>query len=120
VKAIRFHQHGGPEVLRYEDAPTPEPGPGEVLVALRAAALNHLDIFTRSGGVWTQQGTKLVGAGAVGTHACPNESIAKRACVQTVESETKTMSDALTCGNPLAERSSLWLEDINILRLAIT
>jgi NADPH:quinone reductase-like Zn-dependent oxidoreductase len=51
VKAIRFHQHGGPEVLRYEDAPTPEPGPGEVLVALRAAALNHLDIFTRSGGV---------------------------------------------------------------------
>jgi NADPH:quinone reductase-like Zn-dependent oxidoreductase len=51
VKAIRFHHHGGPEVLRYEDAPTPEPGPGEVLVALRAAALNHLDIFTRSGGV---------------------------------------------------------------------
>jgi len=51
VKAIRFHQHGGPEVLRYEDAPTPEPGLGEVLVALRAAALNHLDIFTRSGGV---------------------------------------------------------------------
>src|SRR6202022_970082 len=51
VKAIRFHQHGGPEVLRYEDAPTPEPGAGEVLVALRAAALNHLDIFTRSGGV---------------------------------------------------------------------
>jgi NADPH2:quinone reductase len=51
VKAVRFHQHGGPEVLRYEDAPTPEPGPGEVLVALRAAALNHLDVFTRSGGV---------------------------------------------------------------------
>src|SRR5260370_822222 len=48
---IRFHQHGGPEVLRYEDAPTPEPGPGEVLVALRAAALNHLDIFTRNGDV---------------------------------------------------------------------
>jgi len=49
VKAIRFHQHGGPEVLRYEDAPTPEPGPGEVLVALRAAALNHLDLFSRNG-----------------------------------------------------------------------
>jgi NADPH2:quinone reductase len=35
-------------VLRYEDAPTPEPGPDEVLIALRAAALNHLDVFTRS------------------------------------------------------------------------
>src|SRR6267143_411480 len=56
VKAIRFHQHGGPEVLRYEDAPTPEPGPGEVLVALRAAALNHLDLFTRNGGVPTVPG----------------------------------------------------------------
>jgi len=51
VKAIRFHQHGGPEVLRYEDAPTPQPGPGEVLVGLRAAALNHLDLFTRKGDV---------------------------------------------------------------------
>src|SRR5213080_12206 len=51
MKAIRFHQHGGPEVLRYEDAPTPEPGPGEVLIALRAAALNHLDLFARDGAV---------------------------------------------------------------------
>jgi len=49
VKAIRFHEHGGPEVLRYEEAPTPKPGSGEVLVALRAAALNHLDLFARSG-----------------------------------------------------------------------
>jgi NADPH:quinone reductase-like Zn-dependent oxidoreductase len=49
VKAIRFHQHGGPEVLRYEDVPIPEPGPGEVLIALRAAALNHLDLFSRDG-----------------------------------------------------------------------
>ena len=51
MKAVRFHQHGGPEVLRYEDAPTPEPGPGEVLVGLRAAALNHLDLFVRNGEV---------------------------------------------------------------------
>jgi NADPH:quinone reductase-like Zn-dependent oxidoreductase len=49
VKAIRFHEHGGPDVLRYEDAPTPEPGNGEVLVGLRAAALNHLDLFARTG-----------------------------------------------------------------------
>jgi len=49
VKAIRIHEDGGPEVLRYEDAPDPEPGPGEVLVRLRAASLNHLDLWIRKG-----------------------------------------------------------------------
>ena len=49
VKAIRIHEDGGPEVLRYEDAPEPEPQPGEVLVRLRAASLNHLDLWVRKG-----------------------------------------------------------------------
>ena len=49
MKAIRIHEDGGPEVLRYEDAPDPEPAPGEVLVELRASALNHLDIWVRKG-----------------------------------------------------------------------
>jgi NADPH:quinone reductase-like Zn-dependent oxidoreductase len=49
MKAILFHQHGGPEVLEYADFPTPEPGPGEVLVCLRAAALNRLDLWVRQG-----------------------------------------------------------------------
>jgi len=49
MKAIRFHQHGGLDVLRYEDAPDPEPRPGEVLVRVRACALNHLDLWTRRG-----------------------------------------------------------------------
>jgi hypothetical protein len=49
VKAVRIHDHGGPEVLRYEDAPDPEPGPDQVLVELRAASLNHLDIWVRKG-----------------------------------------------------------------------
>jgi zinc-binding alcohol dehydrogenase/oxidoreductase len=49
VKAVRIHEDGGPEVLRYEDAPDPEPGPGEVLVRLRAASLNHLDLWVRKG-----------------------------------------------------------------------
>ncbi len=49
MKAIRFHEHGGVEKLRYEEVPKPEPGAGEVLVQLKAAALNHLDIFCRNG-----------------------------------------------------------------------
>ena len=49
MKAIRIHEDGGPEVLRYEDAPDPEPGPGEVLVRLGAASLNRLDLWVRSG-----------------------------------------------------------------------
>jgi len=49
MKAIRIHEDGGPEVLRYEDAPDPEPGPGEVLVRLRASSLNHLDLWVRKG-----------------------------------------------------------------------
>jgi NADPH:quinone reductase-like Zn-dependent oxidoreductase len=49
VKAVRIHEDGGPEVLRYEDVPDPEPGPGDVLVRLRAASLNHLDVWVRKG-----------------------------------------------------------------------
>ena len=49
MKAVRFHEHGGADVLRYEDAPDPVPGAGEVLVRVRACALNHLDIWNRRG-----------------------------------------------------------------------
>ena len=49
MKAVRFHQHGGPDVLHYEDAPDPNPGPGEVLVRVRACAMNHLDLWARRG-----------------------------------------------------------------------
>ena len=49
MKAIVFHQHGGPEVLHYEDAPQPVIGANEVLVHVKACALNHLDIWVRIG-----------------------------------------------------------------------
>jgi len=49
MKAILFRAHGGPEVLEYADVPKPEVRHGEVLVRVRACALNHLDIWVRGG-----------------------------------------------------------------------
>jgi zinc-binding alcohol dehydrogenase/oxidoreductase len=49
VYAVRIHEDGGPEVLRYEEVADPVAGPGEVLVELRAASLNHLDLWVRKG-----------------------------------------------------------------------
>ncbi|MEW6718248.1 MAG: zinc-binding dehydrogenase [Chloroflexota bacterium] len=49
MKAVLFHQHGDLEVLEYTDFPAPVPGAGEVLVRLKAAALNQLDIWVRKG-----------------------------------------------------------------------
>ncbi|HEX2110291.1 MAG TPA: zinc-binding dehydrogenase [Gaiellaceae bacterium] len=49
MKAVRIHDDGGPDVLRYEDVDDPEPGSDEVLVRLRAASLNRLDVWLRKG-----------------------------------------------------------------------
>jgi NADPH:quinone reductase-like Zn-dependent oxidoreductase len=49
LRAIRFHAHGGPEVLRLEEVPDPDLAAGEVLVRVRACALNHLDVWARRG-----------------------------------------------------------------------
>jgi len=49
MNAIRFHTSGGPEVLTFENAPMPTIGPNDVLLQLKAAALNHLDLWVRSG-----------------------------------------------------------------------
>jgi len=49
MKAVLFYKHGGLDVLQYTDFPTPEPGPGQVLVRLKVAALNGLDLWVRTG-----------------------------------------------------------------------
>jgi NADPH:quinone reductase-like Zn-dependent oxidoreductase len=49
MKLARIHQHGGPEALVYEDAPEPKIKANQVLVRVRACALNHLDLFVRAG-----------------------------------------------------------------------
>src|SRR5258708_5300406 len=49
MKAIVFHQHGAPNVLKFTDAPEPAIRPNEVLVRVKACALNHLDLWVRRG-----------------------------------------------------------------------
>ena len=50
MKAVRIHEHGGVEKLRYEEAPEPTlAGPNDAIVKLKAAALNHIDIWVRRG-----------------------------------------------------------------------
>ncbi|MGA9813790.1 MAG: alcohol dehydrogenase catalytic domain-containing protein, partial [Terriglobales bacterium] len=49
MKAVRIHEFGGPEVLRYEDVPDPKPRQDQVLVRIKACALNHIDLWIRKG-----------------------------------------------------------------------
>jgi NADPH2:quinone reductase len=49
MKAIRIHAFGGPEVMQYEEVPTPTPGAGQVLVKLAACGLNFIDVYQRTG-----------------------------------------------------------------------
>jgi zinc-binding alcohol dehydrogenase/oxidoreductase len=74
VKAVRIHEDGGPEVLVYEDVPDPAPGPGEVLVALRAASLNHLDVWVRKG-LPSVPKPRIMGADGAGVVAALGEGV---------------------------------------------
>lgn len=49
MKAVRIHNFGGPEVLRFEDVPLPEPGDNQALVRVAAAGVNFIDVYQRSG-----------------------------------------------------------------------
>ena len=49
AKAIRIHKYGGPEVMSYEDVPTPQPKAGEVLIRQSAIGLNFIDVYHRTG-----------------------------------------------------------------------
>lgn len=83
MKAIRVRRTGGPEVLRLEDLPTPEPGPGQLLVRVEAAGVNFVDVYHRTGLYQVQlpftpgreaAGTvERVGEGV--TTACPGDRV---------------------------------------------
>jgi zinc-binding alcohol dehydrogenase/oxidoreductase len=74
MKAVRIHEDGGPEVLRYEDVPDPVPGGGEVLVELRAASLNHLDVWLRKG-LPSVPKPRILGADGAGVIAGTDERV---------------------------------------------
>jgi NADPH:quinone reductase-like Zn-dependent oxidoreductase len=74
MKAIRIHEDGGPEVLRYEDVADPVPADGEVLVELRAASLNHLDVWIRKG-LPSVPKPRILGADGAGVIAGTGERV---------------------------------------------
>ena len=74
MKAVRIHEDGGPEVLVVEEIPDPEPGPGEVVVAFQAAALNHIDLWLRMG-LPSVPKPRILGADGAGLVAALGEGV---------------------------------------------
>src|SRR5215468_10107122 len=75
MKAIVIHEDGGPEVLRYEDVPDPVVGQGEVLIRMRTASLNHLDVWTRKG-LPSVPKPRILGADGAGTVEALGDGVA--------------------------------------------
>lgn len=94
MKAIRFHQFGGVEVLKYEDAPDPKPGPGEALVRVKASGVNHLDLYVRAGSYATlPKLPHISGSEAAGEVAEVGEGVAGLSAGQAV-----AMAPWMFCG----------------------
>ena len=74
TKAIRIHAHGGPEMLRWEDVPAPEPGPGEALVRHAAIGLNYIDVYFRTG-LYKSPLPAILGQEAAGMVAAVGEGV---------------------------------------------
>lgn len=74
MKAVRIHEDGGPEVLRYEEVDDPVVGEGQVLVRLAAASLNHLDVWVRKG-LPSVPKPRILGADGAGTVAALGEGV---------------------------------------------
>ena len=76
MKAIRLHEVGGPEVLKYEDCPDPAPGPGEALVDVQAIGVNFTDVQTRRGASPPDSLPMTPGKEAAGVVAAVGEGVA--------------------------------------------
>src|SRR2546430_16520039 len=80
MRAIRVHEVGGPEVLTYEDVPSPGPGPGQVLVKTAASGVNFNDIYVRSGVAYATPPPFIPGVEGAGTveAVCPEVDRVRR------------------------------------------
>jgi NADPH:quinone reductase-like Zn-dependent oxidoreductase len=109
MKAIFFEQHGEIDTLKYADLPQPEPKPGEALVRVRAASLNHLDIWVRRG--WpglrldmphitgSDVAGEIVSVNATGSTWTPGTRVIVNPGIVTVEDEwTRKGEDSLSPG----------------------
>ena len=67
TKAIRIHAPGGPEVMKWEDVPTPEPGPDEALIKQEAVGLNYIDVYFRTGQYKAPSMPLIIGQEGAGT-----------------------------------------------------
>ena len=74
MKAVRIHEDGGPEVLRYEEVDDPVAGKGDALVELRAASINHLDVWIRKG-LPSVPKPRILGADGAGVIAGTGERV---------------------------------------------
>ena len=75
MKAVRVHNYGGPEVLKYEDAPPPTAGKGEAIVRVAATGVNFVDIYYRSGLYKAAQLPFIPGQEAAGTVTSIGEGV---------------------------------------------
>jgi NADPH2:quinone reductase len=75
MRAIRVHEHGGPEVLRYEEIERPAPGPGQALVKVGAVGVNFTEIYSRRGAAASQPYTP--GSEAAGTVEAVGEGVSE-------------------------------------------
>jgi NADPH:quinone reductase-like Zn-dependent oxidoreductase len=112
--AVVIREHGGPEVLRLEEVPVPEVPPGHVRVRIRAAAMNHLDLWVRRGpaGRWPlplipgSDGAGVVEAVGEGVTGVQVGDSAPRVCGATTTSAPSTGSWGPDGTGPT--RSSWW------------
>ncbi len=94
MKAVRIHQHGGLDVLKYESAPEPKIGVDEVLIRVRACALNHLDIWLREGVPgWQLNFPHILGSDVAGTVAEVGSAVA-----HVRRDERVLLAPGLSCG----------------------
>src|SRR5262249_44788131 len=75
MKAIRIHEYGGPEVLRREEVPDPQPGPGQVLVKVEAAGINFIEVYRRKG-LYPVKLPAILGTEGAGTIAAVGSGVA--------------------------------------------